>query len=79
MGSGVIVRGHSRRTERHQAIEPEQAQRRHPQPHLPGDVAERVAALVAIGGGIGKLTDANAVEDDEDDSSEGFQGWCDEK
>ena len=36
---------------------------------LPGDVAERVAALVAVGGGVGQLADADAIENDEDDAA----------
>jgi hypothetical protein len=36
-----------------------------------GQIAERVAARVAVGGGIGQLADADAVEDDDDRSSEG--------
>jgi hypothetical protein len=35
---------------------------------LPADVAERVAALVAVPVRIGQLADADAVEDDEDDA-----------
>ena len=35
-----------------------------------GDVAERVAALVAIHAGIGQLADADAVEDDDDGARE---------
>jgi hypothetical protein len=34
------------------------------------DVAERVAANVAVIGGVGKSADANAIEDDPDDTRE---------
>jgi hypothetical protein len=33
---------------------------------MPGDVDDRVAALVPVRGGVRKLADANAVEDDDD-------------
>ena len=33
------------------------------------DVAERVAALIAVGGGVGQLADADAVQDDDDDAA----------
>ena len=47
---------------------PEAAQRRHAQTDLPRDVAERVAALVAVGGGIRQFADADAVENDQEDA-----------
>jgi hypothetical protein len=60
-------------------IEPEGAKGRHFQPDLARDVAEGITAFVAIGGRIGQLADADAVEDDDDGAGEGGQGWCDEK
>ena len=47
----------------------ETAERREAKWNLPRDVAERVAALVAVGGRVGQLADANAVEHDEDDAA----------
>ncbi len=46
----------------------EAAERRETQANAPGDVAERVAALVLVGCGIGKLANADAIENDEDDA-----------
>ncbi len=45
-----------------------------------GDVAERVAALVTVGGGIGQFADADAVDNDQDDPIQrrgrGHAGLC---
>ena len=48
--------------------ESEAAERRKAQANVPGDVAERVAPLVAVGRGVGKLANADAIENDEDDA-----------
>ena len=53
------------------APQAETAERREAQANLPGDVAERVAALVAVGRRVGQLADADAVEHDEDDACSG--------
>ena len=50
--------------------EAERAQVRQAQRPLPRDVAERVAAGVAVLGGIGHLADADAIEHDPDDAIE---------
>jgi hypothetical protein len=40
------------------------------------DVAERIAALVAVGGGVRQLAAADAVEDDQDDpGKEVIRNW----
>ena len=44
------------------------AQRRQTQAERPRDVAERVAPVVAVRGGVRKLANADAVENDEDDA-----------
>jgi len=54
--------------------EPQRPECRDAQRHGTGDVAERVAALVAVGARIRQFADANAVEDDEDDAGERDQG-----
>ena len=57
-------------------FKPEGAKRRKAQRHLLRDVAEGVAALVAVGDGIGQLADADAVEHDDDGAGEGgVTGW----
>ena len=50
--------------------EAERMKRRHLQVNVRGDVAERVAALIAVGGRVGQLADADAVEDEDDRSGE---------
>jgi hypothetical protein len=57
------------------AIEAERAQVWNAQADRAGNVAERVAAFVAIVGGIRQLAAADAVEDDQDDARERCQGW----
>ena len=47
--------------------ETERAKRGHGQTDLAGDVAERVAAAIAVSISVGQLADTHAVEDDEDD------------
>jgi hypothetical protein len=42
-------------------------QRGHGQRHRPRDVAERVAAAIAVSLSVRQLADTDAVEDDEDD------------
>ena len=54
--------------DRRAATRPSAASVGNVQRHLRGDVAERVAALVAVQRGIGQLADADAVEHDEDDA-----------
>ena len=44
----------------------ERAERRHGQSDVVGDVAERVAAAIAVSIGIRQLADTHAVEDDDD-------------
>jgi len=51
---------------RRDAIEPEAAQRRQPQRDPLRDVADSIAAAIAVRRRIGKLTHAHAVEDDHD-------------
>jgi hypothetical protein len=58
------------RTEPRDTIEAERAQRRQGERHRVGDVAERVAAVIAVGCGVGQLADADAVEHDHDGA-----GW----
>ena len=55
---------------RDQSIESERPQRREPQRHLAGDVAERVAPLVPVGRRVGQFADADAVHDDDEGSGE---------
>ena len=54
--------------EMHWDVEPKAAKRRHTQPDRPRDVAERVAALVAVFVRIRQRAGAYAVEHDDDDS-----------
>ena len=56
----------------HDPIETERAQCGNVERHLPGHVADRVAAVVAIARRIGQLADADAVEHDYDDSGKGL-------
>ena len=46
---------------------------RNPEPNPSRDVAERVAALIAIRGGIRQFAAADAVEHDQDDAGKGSQ------
>ena len=46
----------------------------HPHLDVPADVAEGIAAFVAIGVRIGQLTDAHAVEHEQDDAGNGRHG-----
>ena len=63
------------RTDVDNAIQPEAAERRHVERDLTRDVAERVAAFVAVHTRIPKGADAHAVEHDDDDSGkEGGHG-----
>ena len=65
--------------------DPRERRRRAPRPSersvgtrsgtLRGDVAERVAALVAVRARVGQLADADAVEDDDDDALRRRHGW----
>ena len=48
----------------------ERLKRRHAEHRLTADVAERVAALIAVRGRVGQLADADAVEDDDEDALE---------
>jgi hypothetical protein len=50
------------------APETEAAECRESQANLSGDVAEGVAPLVAVGRGVGKLANADAIENNEDDA-----------
>ncbi len=60
----MIHRGHSR--ERFDAAEARRGEVGQIEPaHRARDVAERVAALVAVGRGVGRLADAHAVEHDD--------------
>ena len=52
---------------------------RHAQLQLSRDVPQRIAALVAVCSGIGQLTTADAIENDENDARKGCQGWDDER
>ena len=54
-----------------QTRQPERTQRRHAQAGGAGDVAEGVAALVAVRRRIRQLADADRVHDDENDTGEG--------
>jgi hypothetical protein len=51
------------------------AERGHVQGHTGRDVANGVAPAVAIAAGVRQLTDANTVQDDEDDSAEISRRW----
>jgi hypothetical protein len=57
-------------TEIDEAIQTERPQRRDCQRNAPGDVPQRIAALVAIGRGVGQLANPHAVEDDNDGAGE---------
>jgi hypothetical protein len=56
--------------DRNDVAEAEDLERRQVQRTMAADVAERVAALVAVRRGIGQLTDADAVEHDQEDARE---------
>ena len=71
--------GGCRRIEIHQSIETQRAQVRNPQLDLLRDVPKRVAALVAVGGGIRQFAAADAVEHDQEDAREGSQACWVEK
>ena len=49
------------------------AELRHPKRAVFRDVAERVAALIAVRGRVGQFATADAVEDDQNDAGEGSQ------
>ena len=57
--------------DKRQSSQSETAESREAKWNLPRDVAERVAALVAVGGRVGQLADADAIEHDEDDAGGG--------
>ena len=55
------------------AIQPETAQIREPQRDVPCDVAERVASLVTVRGGIRQFAAADAIENDQENAREWSQ------
>ena len=57
-------------TEGDDAIEPERTERRDAQRHMTGDVAECIAAFVAIAAGVRQFTRTDAVHDDDNGSRE---------
>jgi hypothetical protein len=65
---GSVGRACTARQGRHELFESHRRERRQTQRHSPRNVAERVASLVAVCCGIGQLTDANAIKNDEDDA-----------
>src|SRR5262249_49039199 len=56
------------------AVQAKRPKRRNAKRHLLGDMAKRVAALVAVRRSVRQLTDADAVEHDDDGASE-RHGW----
>jgi len=60
-----------RGAEARDAIEAEAPQGRHLERHTPRDVANRVAAPIAVRRRVGQLADADAVHDDHDRAPEG--------
>jgi len=59
-----------RRAQIDEAIQSQRPQRRDCQRHAPGNVPQRVTALVAVSRGIGQLADPHAVKDDDDGAAE---------
>ena len=57
-------------SDRRHTIEADGPERRQRQRNLPRDVSERVAPLIAVGRGIRQLSNAGAVEHDDDGSRE---------
>ena len=68
-----------RAADRDDAAEAERPQRRQRSGTCARDVAERVAALSPYATGVGQLADADAVEHDDDDASEGVARDVDEE
>ena len=56
------------------ASEAERAERGHAQRHHAREVAQRVAAAIAIAVRVGQLAHADTVKDYEDDSAETYRG-----
>ena len=57
-----------RRIDRGDAGQPERPKGGQAKGHRPGDVPQRVASLISVGGCVGKFAHANAVEHDQDDA-----------
>ena len=64
------MRRHRHVRQRHDARQTERGERRNVQADVPRDVAERVAALVAVRARVGQLADADAVQHDDDGARE---------
>jgi hypothetical protein len=58
------------RAQMDEAIQTQRPQRRDCQRESPGDVPQRIAALVAVRRGVGQLANPHAVEDDDDGAAE---------
>ena len=66
--------GQHRLPQRRDPAEPERSQRGQLERYLARNVAHGVAALIAVRGRVGKLADADAVENDHDGSMERDHG-----